>query len=220
MNKRAYSFIALLFFFFAEAYQQGRDAFGSDFIRVFVPGLLLLNSLQWLVLPVRVIWKIVAFCSCVLVFSFLYFSYVRTQVSDIANFVTVFFLFIVAQNITFWRLTRDRSARTISVATNMTTLFIIILGAFLNAHAVVMPRFSGARLLLAPLAAMLVALTGAAYKWKLAFQLTFVVIIVQSGIGLFDVGQANNLGWMSICSVMVGFGALGFVVYWAKEWND
>lgn len=55
--------------------------------------------------------------------------------------------------------------------------------------------------------------------WHFWTQVIFVCSVVQIGIGLFDVGDANNIRWMSVCSLLTVFAALGLVAYWANDWN-
>jgi hypothetical protein len=220
MSKRAYSIVVGLFFCLGIVFQHETKPFGKDFITVFVPSLLFLNSLQWFILPTRVLWKVVGFCSSLTILSFLYFSYMRSQGKGLADFATFLFLFIVAQCLVFWVLTPDSPTRKIAVSTNSATLFLILFGVFLNARGIDTFGFSGGRfLLLSPLGAMYLSVTGAAYKWHFLTQVIFICTIAQIGMGLFDVGEASNIRWMSACSVLVVFIALGFAAYWAKEWN-
>jgi hypothetical protein len=220
MSKRVYAIAVGLFFCLGIVFQRETKPFGKDFITVFVPSLLFLNSLQWFILPTRVVWKVVGFCTSLTILSFLYFSYMRSQGKGLADFATFLFLVIVTQSLTFWVLTPDSPTRKIAVSTNSATLFLILLGGFLNARGIDTLGFSGGRfLLLSPLAAMCLSVTGAAYKWHFATQVIFVCTIVQIGIGLFDVGAASNIGWMSAGSVLAVFIALGFTAYWAKDWN-
>jgi hypothetical protein len=220
MTKQDYSVVMLLFFCFAVAFQRGRNPFGNDFIAVFVPSLLFLNSLHWLILPKKVIWKIVGLCSSFLIFSFLYLSYTRSRSEGLANFATFLFLFIVAQTLTFWILTSDSQLRKISVATNLGTLFLVFFGVFLNARGIESLGFSGGRfLLLSPLGAMFLFVGSVAYRWHYVTQIVFVCTLIQIGMGLFDVGDASNIRWMSACSAIVVFAALGFAAYWVKDWN-
>jgi hypothetical protein len=219
MSKRAYSVIVGLFLCFALAFQRGRTPFGNDFIRIFVPCLLVLNSLHWFVLPKKVVWKAAGFCTSLAVFSLIHFSFIRSQGNDFANFATFLFLFVVAQYLAFWAVTPDNSIRTVSGATNLATLFIILLGVFMNTHGAITPRFSEARLLISPLAALLMTAMSDAYKWNAWIQVTLVCTIVQIGIGLFDIGADNNLRWMVVCSVLVICAALGLAAFWAKDLN-
>ncbi len=221
MSKRAYSVVMALFFLFAVAFQRGRNPFGREFVTIFLPGLLILNSLHWLVLPRTVIWKVLGFCSSLLAFSFLYYLlYAHSQGKDLADFATLLLLFLAAQVLAFWLVTPGASTRTISVAINSGTLFLVSLGVFLNTHGIETLGFSGGRfLLLSPLGAMLLSVSSAAYKWNLTTQVIFVCTIIQIGMGLFDAGDANNIRWMSACSVLAVFAALGCAAYWAKDWN-
>jgi hypothetical protein len=220
MTKRAYSVVMLMFFCFAVAFQRGRNPFGKDFIAVFVPSLLFLNSLHWLILPKKVIWKIIGLCSSFLVFSFLYVSYTRSRDEDLANFATFLFLFIVAQMLTFWILTFDGQLRRISVATNLGTLFLVFIAVFLNARGIDTLGFSGGRfLLVSPLAAMFLFVNSAAYGWHYVTKIAFICTLIQFGISLFNVGDASNISWISGCSALMVFTALGFAAYWAKDWN-
>lgn len=221
MSKRAYLGVMALFFLFAVAFQRGRNPFGREFVTIFLPSLLFLNSLHWLVLSQKVMWRVLAFCSSLLVFSFLhYFLYVRSQGKDLADFATLLLLFLVTQILVFWLLSPDRPTKTISIAINSGTLFLVFLGMFLNTHGIETLGFSGGRfLLLSPLGAMLVSVSGAAYKWNLITQVIFVCTILQIGMGLFDAGDASDIRWMSACSVLAGFVALGCAAYWAKDWN-
>jgi hypothetical protein len=221
MNKRAYLGVMALFFLFAVAFQRGRNPFGREFVTIFLPSLLFLNSLHWLVLPQKVMRRVLAFCNSLLVFSFLYyFLYVRSQGKDLADFATLLLLFLVTQVLVFWLLTPDTPTKTISIAINSGTLFLVFLGVFLNTHGIETLGFSRGRFLfLSPLGAVLLSVSAAAYKWSLITQVIFVCTILQIGLGLFDAGDASNIRWMSACSVLAVFAALGCAAYWAKDWN-
>ena len=219
MSRRAYSTIVGLFLCFALGFQRGRTPFGYDFIRIFVPCLLVLNSLHWFIGPTKGVWKAVGFCTSLTAFSLIYFSFTRSQGNDFADFATFLFLFVVAQYLTFWALSPDNSIRTVAGATNLATLFIILLGVFMNTHGAITPRFSEGRLLMSPLAALLMTAMSAAYRWNVWIQVTLVCTIVQIGIGLFDIGAANNLRWVVVCSVLVICAALGLAAFWAKDLN-
>jgi len=212
----------LVFFLFTAAYQRGRNPFGSEFVALFLPSLLFLNSLHWLILPEKVMWKILGFCSSLLAFSYLvYLLHVHSQGKDLADFATLLTLFLVAQILVFWLLTPDIPARTISIAINSGTLFLAFLGMFLNSRGIETLGFSGGRLLLlSPLGAMLLSVGAAAYKWNLTTQVIFVCTILQIGVGLLDAGEASNIRWMSVGAILAVFAALGCAAYWAKDWNE
>jgi hypothetical protein len=176
--------------------------------------------LHWFVLLAKARWRILGFCGSCAVLSILYFSYLRTQGNGLADFATFLILFSVAQVLAFWLLASDGPSRTISVAANSGTLFLVLFGVFLNAHGIDSFGFSRGRfLLLAPLGAILLSVSSAAYKWSLTTQVIFVCAILQIGMSLFDVGEANNIGWMSVGWVLAVFAALGCAAYWAKDWN-
>jgi uncharacterized membrane protein len=166
-------------------------------------------------------WRVLGFCSSVLAVSFLYYVlYVRSHGKDLADFATLLLLFLVAQILAFWFLTSDIPSRTISITTNSGTLFLVFLGVFLNTHGIeTLGLYGGQFLLLSPLGAMLLSVSSAAYKWSLTTQVIFVCAILQIGIGLFDVGEASNIRWMSAGAVLAVFAALGCAAYWAKDWN-
>jgi len=210
-----------LFFIFAAAFQRGRNPFGREFVTIFLPSLLFLNSLHWFVLPERATRRFLGFCSSLAGFSFLdHLLSVGSQVKNVADFATLLVLFLVAQILAFWFLTSDTPSRTISIAINSGTLFLVLLGVCLNVRGIENLGFSGGGfLLLSPLGAMLLSVSSAAYKWSLTTQVIFVCTIVQIGIGLFDAGDANNIRWMSGCSVLAVFAALGCAAYWAKDWK-
>ncbi len=219
MSKRAYSLVVVLFFCFGIVFQHDRNALGKEFVTVFVPALLLLNSLQWFLLP-RSPWKAGGFCGSLLVFAALYFSYSSFEGDAFANFATFLLLFIAASGLAFWLLTADPAIRSISLSINLTTLFIVLLGSFLHIRGIVDFGFSAAgALLLGPLLALCLSVTGAAYNWPVAMQVGFLCTLVQIGVRLFDIGETNNLRWMSVCAALTGFIALGLTAYWAKDWN-
>jgi hypothetical protein len=221
MSKRAYLVVMALFLVFAAAFQRGRNPFGREFVTVFLPSLFFLNSLHWFVLREKVRWRVLGFCSSLLGFSYLYhLLYVRSQGKDLADFATLLLLILAAQILAFWFLTSDTPTRTISIAINSGTLFLVFLGVFLNTHGIETLGFSRGRfLLLSPLGAMLLSVSSAAYKWNLTTQVIFVCTIVQIGMGLLVAGDANGISWMSACSVLAVFAALGCAAYWAREWN-
>ena len=120
----------------------------------------------------------------------------------------------------FWISTSDNQIRKISVATNLGTLFLVLFGVFLNARGIETLGFSGGRfLLVSPLGAMFLFVNGAAYGWHYVTKIAFICALIQFGISLFDVGDASNIGWISGCSALMVFTALGFAAYWAKDWN-
>src|ERR1700690_3654918 len=76
--------------------------FGGNFVRVVVPGLLLLNSTQWLILTREFAWRLIGFffsLSAALVL--LYLNAFSTDF-DFANFVTIFSLGMFAHTIALW----------------------------------------------------------------------------------------------------------------------
>ena len=220
MSKRAYSIVVGLFLSLGIVYQRETKPFGKDFVTIFVPSLLFLNSLQWFILPTRVVWKVVWFCSSLTILSFLYFSYMRSQGQGLADFATFLLLFIVAQSLAFWVLTRDNPTRQISVATNLWTLFLVLFGVFLNARGIETLGFSGGRfLLVSGLGVMALSVNGAAYGWRYVTKIAFICTLISFGISLFDVGDASNIRWISGCSAFMVFIGLGFAAYWAKDWN-
>ena len=209
MSKRAYAIVVGLFFCLGIVFQRETKPFGKDFIGVFVPSLLFLNSLHWLILPKKVIWKIVGLCSSFLAFSFLYVSYTHSRGEDLANFATFLLLFVVAQMLVFRISTSDNQIRKISVATNLGTLFIVLFGVFLNARGIETLGFSGGRfLLVSGLGAMFLVVNSAAYGWHYVTKIAFICTLIQFGIGLFDVGDASNISWISGCSALMVFTAL------------
>jgi hypothetical protein len=38
-------------------------------------------------------------------------------------------------------------------------------------------------------------------------------------MGLLDVGEANNIAWMSVSAGVVGLGVLSLIAYWANDLN-
>jgi hypothetical protein len=220
VSKRAYSIVVGLFFCLGIVYQRETKPFGKDFITIFVPSLLFLNSLQWFILPTRVVWKVAGFCGSLAILSFLYFSYMRSPGKGLADFATFLFLFIVAQSLAFWALTPDNPTRQISVATNLGTLVLVLFGVFLNARGIETLGFSGGRfLLVSGLGAMFLVVNSAAYGWHYVTKIAFMCALIEFGISLFDVGDASNISWISGCSALVVFTALGLAAYWAKDWN-
>ena len=220
MSKRAYSIVVDLFFCLGIAFQHETKPFGKEFLTIFVPSLLFLNSLQWFILPTRVVWKVVGFCSSLIILSFLYFSYIRFQGKGLADFATFLFLFIVAQSLAFWVLTPDSPTRKIAVATNLGTLFLVLFGVFLNARGIETLGFSGGRyLLVSGLGAMVLFVHSAVYGWHYVTKIAFICSLIQFGLSLFDVGDASNISWISGCSAFMVFTGLGFAAYWAKDWN-
>lgn len=221
MSKRAYFVVMLLFFLFAAVFQRGRNPFGREFVTVFLPSLFFLNSLHWFTLPEKVTWRVLGSCGSLLAFLFLYYLlYVRSQGKELVDFATLLLLFLVAQILVFWLLTRDTSTRTISITINSGTLFLVFFGVFLNTRGLETLGFSGGRFLfLSPLGAMLLSVSSAAYKWSLTTKMIFVRTILQIGMGLFDAGEASDIRWMSACSALAVFAALSCAAYWAKGWN-
>jgi hypothetical protein len=220
VSKRAYSIVVALFLCFGIVFQRETKPFGKDFVTIFVPSLLFLNSLQWFILPTRVVWKVVGFCSSLTILSFLYFSYMGSQGKGLTDFATFLLLFIVAQSLAFWVLTRDNPTRQISVATNLWTLFLVLFGVFLNARGIETLGFSGGRfLLVSGLGVMALSVNGAAYGWRYVTKIAFICTLISFGISLFDVGDASNIRWISGCSAFMVFTGLGFAAYWAKDWN-
>jgi len=214
MSKRAYFVVTLLFFLPAAAFERGRNPSGGEFVAVFLPSLLFLNSLHWFVLPKKVMWTVLGFCGSLLAFSFLYDLYVRSQGTGLADFATLLLLFLVAQILVCWFLTSDTPTRTISITINSGTIFLVFFGMFLNTRGIETLGFSSGRfLLLPPPGAMLLSVSSAAYKWSLATRVIFVCTILQIGMGLLDAGEASNIRWMSACSVLAAFVALGCTAY-------
>jgi hypothetical protein len=217
---RAYPFIVGLFLCLAFALHVGRSPIGNNFTQVIVPGLLFLNSLHWLTLPQKLLWRAAAAGVSFAVFLALYFAFLRSARQDFADFATFLFLLAVVQNAALYLLTRDNSVRLIAAAANVTTVFVVILGVFLSVHDLVIPRLSGERILVSPIGALLLCVMAADDKWRSETQVMLMLVMAQIGIGFFDVGEANGIRWMLVSCGILAFAALGIVLYWAKERNE
>ena len=220
MSQRAYSLVVMFFLCLTIAFHLVRNPVGDDFVRFFVPAILLLNSLLWFILSKKIGWKVLGFGTSFAVYAFLCLYYLRSTAIGFADFGTFLFLAIVGFNISFWLVASDPRARTISTTVGLTTLFVILVGVFLITHSVHNLGLSNGRfLLLSPLFAMFLAVHAATYKWRVLTQVTFICIIAQIGMGLLDVGEANNIAWMSVSAGVVGLGVLGLIAYWANDLN-
>ncbi|MGA8406981.1 MAG: hypothetical protein WB680_07360 [Candidatus Acidiferrales bacterium] len=220
MAKAAYSYATGACILIAVVFQRGGDPFGRDFTQIVVPGLVLLVGLQWFLLPIHYLWKALGLCVDVTVFSLLFHYGSRSNGVDPLDFGTYLFLAMFAQAAILWFLAPDNSTRAIVVSTSLITSYVVFLGAYLGHRAIEYPlAASGRFLVLSPLIGMFLLVYGSTFKWRFATQVVLVCVVFQVGMGLFDVGQANGIRWMSVLCVLVWITGLGLIGLWAKDWN-
>jgi len=219
MSKRTYYLVASSYFWFVSILEVARGSFGREFVLVVAPGLLLLNTLQWFVLPNNCVWRLIGFASAFGCVSVLYFSYSQGPNIGLPDFSNCLFLVTAAESIVIWFLTSDGGTRAISIVTNLTTLFAVPMGFLINSRAMAVPEFSGARLTLCPIAVMLFVAKSSIWGWRNHDRWGCVLTIAQIGIGLLDLGGLVP-SWIALSFVPVLFIALGLTLYWAKNLND
>jgi hypothetical protein len=218
--KTAYSYATGACLLLAVVFQRGGDPFGSGFTRVVVPSLVLLIGLQWFLVPMHYLWKALGLCVDLTVFSLLFYYSSRSTGIDTVDFGTYLFLAMSAQAAILWFLAPDNSTRVIVVSTSLVTSYVVFLGVYFGHRAIEYPlAASGRFLVLSPLIGMFLLIYGSTFKWRFATQVVLVCIVFQVGMGLLDVGQANDIRWMSILCVLVWIAGLGLIGLWAKDWN-
>ena len=199
----------------------GGSPFGRNFVRVVVPGLLLLNSTQWLILPRKFAWRLIGFCISLSAAIVLLYLNVFSPDFDFANFVTILSLGMFVHTIALWSLASDSRTRNVIVAQSIAITFVFLVGRYLNVrHLEFTNSFVSLFLLWSPLAAMCLWVGSAMSNWKKSTQIFFTCIVVQIGVGLLDLGAANNLRWMALFAFIVVLAALGLLAYWSKDWRD
>ena len=211
MTKTAYSYATGACILLAVVSQRGGDPFGRDFTRIVVPSLILLIGLQWFLVPMHYLWKALGLCLDLTVF-WLLFYYGFSAGIDTVDFGTYLFLAMSAQTAILWFLAPDNSTRVIVVSTSLITSYLVFLGVYLGHRAIEYPlAASGRFLVLSPLIGMFLLIYGSTFKWRLATQVVLVCVVFQVGIGLLDVGQTNDIRWMSILCLLVWIAGLGLI---------
>jgi hypothetical protein len=74
------------------AFHLVRNPVGDDFVRFFVPAILLLNSLSWFILSKKIGWKVLGFGASFAVYALLCLCYLRSTTIGFADFGTFLFL--------------------------------------------------------------------------------------------------------------------------------
>jgi hypothetical protein len=197
-----------------------RNPFGAHFALSIVPILLLINSSQWFVLSLKRGWQVLGFSASLLAAAGLLYLYQFAGSLSFANFITIFFLGMLAQATTMWILAKDRTIRTILLSESLTITFVVLLGLDLSRASVDVPLAASAHFLFwSPLGAMCVSVCSAATKWMKSAQVIVICSIVLVTIGFLDVGLANNIEWMLYSIIPIWIAAMGLGVYWVKEWE-
>lgn len=198
-----------------------KNPYGKDFFRLIIPGLLLLNSLQWISLSLKLRWRTLGILGSLLVGLLFVFAYARV---DFANFTTIFILGMFAHGAVLWFLASDRTAKSIILAQHIAITFVVLMGLDLNlrgiaSHIGESSLATGGFLCWSPLAASVLWPGGVVFKRDKEAQVILVCAVFQVGMGLFDLGAMWNVPWGFPCALLACFAALGLAAYLARTWR-
>lgn len=201
-----------------------KNPYRNDSFRIILPGLFLLNALEWFVLSLRMLWKVLgAICSLLTGLLFVFLCRYLTA-ANFANVSTFFLLGMFAHGLLLWFLAADRVEKSIVLAQDLTTAFVVLLGLDLNlkglaASLSAAPTATAGFLFWSPLAATYLWTTGVVLKPNKQAQMMLVLAIVQIGIGLFDLELIWHIAWGRPSAFVAWFAALGVAGYLAKSWQ-
>lgn len=198
-----------------------RNPYGKDFFRLIVPGLLVLNSLQWVSLSLRLKWRTLGILGSLLVGLVFVFAYSRV---DFATLTTILILGMFVHGSVLWFLASDRTAKSIILAQHIAITFVVLMGLDLTRRGIAshIGESSGATggfLFWSPLFASILWPGGVVFKRDKEAQVILVCAVFQVGMGLFDLGTMWNVPWGFPCAFLACFAALGLAVYLARTWR-
>lgn len=199
-----------------------KNPYGKDFFRLIVPGLLLLNSLQWISLSLKLRWRTLGILGSLLVGRLFVFAYARV---DFATFTTILILGMFVHGSVLWFLASDRRAGSIILAQHIAITFVVLMGLDLNlrgiaSHIGESSLGTAGFLFWSPLFASVLWPGGVVFKRDKGAQVILVCAVFQVGMGLFDLGAMWNVPWGFPCAFLTCFAALGLAAYLAKTWQS
>jgi hypothetical protein len=199
-----------------------KNPYGKDFFRLIIPGLLLLNSLQWIPLSFKLRWRTLGILGSLLVGLLFALAYVRV---DFATFTTILILGMFAHGSVLWFLASGRTEKSVILAQHIAVVFVVLVGLDLNrrgiaSHIGESSLATAGFLFWSPLFALVLWPGGVVYKRDKEGQVLLVCAIFQVGIGLFDLGAMWNVPWGFPCAFVTCFAALGLAAYLAKTWQS
>ena len=219
MRKRI--LVAGLLIVLALAVLAGEDPFHHNFVRITIPSLLLLNSLQWFNLPQKPLWRLVGFCLSLSVTVLFLRVDILPGDGRFVDITTVFFVGMAIHSSLLYALAGDRLTRRVILAASITIAFLVLFGTYANMRHLEFPLGATRRLLfLCPLAAMALYAGSAIFRWQKWTQIVFLCIVAQVGVGLLDVGGTNKIRWLSISAFGLWFAGLCLLAFWSKEWPN
>ena len=216
-------FSALLVLCFLNAiFGPVRNPFGNQFFRVVVPGLVLLNSFQWLVLPLNLRAKFIGVLGSLL--AGLLFISIYTHV-DFPDFATLLILGMFVQGAILWTFATARGERSIIAVQPIAIAFVVLIGLYIQRRGIGSQLGESSLgtvgfLFWSPLMTLTIWAGVVAFGRSNAALVVLICGVVQVGIGLFDLGTAWNVAWGLPCAVIVWFLGLGVGGYLAKTWNS
>lgn len=219
--KKAYVFAVGLLVLIGIVIGPSRNPFGKEFGREIVPGLVILNSLQWLVPSLKTGWRILGFFASFVAGLLMLFAYTRVA---LPTFVTIFVLAVLVHGAALLFITSERGSRSIVIAEHVAIAFVLLVGIDLRLTGIA-PRLSDTTsatagfLFWSPMVALLLWSGGVAFSRKKEAQVVLVCAIFQTGIGLFDLGASWNVAWGLPSAFCVWFAALCLTAYLAKTWQ-
>lgn len=199
-----------------------RNPFGSGFLRFSVPLVLLLNSVQWFAISLKIRHQITGALCSLLAGIGCAFSYTP---AGFPNFTTIIILGLFAQGATMWFFAADWGEKSIVVTQHLAIGFVVLVGADLKARGIALhlgdvSSGTAAFLFWSPLLTAL--MWASSVIWREHKKETLIVVVcgvAQAGIGLFDLGMSFNVRWGLPCAVVAWFAALGLAAYLAKTWK-
>jgi|SRR6185437_3779362 len=197
------------------------NPYGTPFFPVAIPGLVLFNSLQWLAISIRGIWRATGMLGSILAAFGMMLLYAKL---DFGTFAAVFILALGAQAVLLWLVSSEWAERSIVLVEHVSVAFVVLVGLDLNlrgvaAHLDASPGTTADFLFWAPLLAVLLWAGGVAFRKDKAAQLVLICVIAQIGMGLLDLGTIWHISWALPASVVAVFAALGIAVCLVKAWQ-
>jgi len=194
-----------------------QNPYGPDFREKILPTVVTLNALQWLALPVKAILRVTGVATSLLVAGFFLAAVVPHRVG-LMNFAASISLLMLAQAAMLYRFSSNHAVKSIVTAQSLTLVFLIMLGAYVNAQHIQFDfAADGAFLLWSPLAALLLWIESTTTSWNKWKRGLFIVLLSQLALGFLDVGMGKNVTAMKIFSGLFFLSAFILLICWADK---
>ncbi|HTU33168.1 MAG TPA: hypothetical protein VMF66_05135 [Candidatus Acidoferrum sp.] len=198
------------------------NPFGRTFVSTIVPVLIVFNSISWLLLRVRLGWRIVGLLLSASAAIALLLSYSFWRRIDFAEFAVILILGATA-HLALLLLTsgRDMTVMRIVLASHVGTIFVIFVGLYLLSAGINFPDlFANRCLFWFPLTAMVLSMSRSPTGWRNSTRVGFLLALAATGVGLMEIGLDEKIAWMDVSASVVWLAAFALTIRWAGRLNS